>query len=201
MKITPRSVEGAFEVTPEIRGDARGSFLEWYRWDKLAEAVGHPLELKQANISVSAHGVVRGIHYASVPVGQAKYVTCVRGAVLDVIVDIRVGSPTFGRWEMLRLDDTVRNSVYIAEGLGHAFCALTDDTTIVYMCSSTYDPAREHAVHALDAELAIPWPVERPELSVRDGQAPSLREAARQGLLPFYEDCVAYTEGLRRPHV
>ena len=98
MKIRPLAVEGAFEIIPAPHGDSRGLFLEWYRFDRLAEAVGHPMRLAQANLSVSARGVVRGIHYADVPPGQAKYVTCSRGAVLDAVVDLRVGSPTFGQW-------------------------------------------------------------------------------------------------------
>ena len=102
MKIRPLAIEGAFEIIPAQHGDSRGLFLEWYRFDRLAEAVGHPLRLAQANLSVSARGVVRGIHFADVPPGQAKYVTCSRGAVLDAVVDLRVGSPTFGQWEGVR---------------------------------------------------------------------------------------------------
>jgi dTDP-4-dehydrorhamnose 3,5-epimerase len=184
-------------VRPDIHGDARGSFMEWYRWETLADSVGHPLDLAQANISVSAAGVVRGIHFADVPVGQAKYVTCVRGSLLDVIVDIRVGSPTFGKWEAVRLDDVSRRSVYIAEGLGHGFCALTDNATLVYMCSSVYNPEREHTIHPLDPGLGIEWRFESPQLSPRDAAAPSIHEAAQQGLLPDYEACQEYTKRLR----
>ena len=111
MDIRPLSIEGAWEISPKLHGDPRGLFTEWYRFDRLAEVVGHPLRLAQANLSVSSRGVVRGIHFADVPPGQAKYVTCVRGAVLDVVVDLRVGSPTFGRWEGVRLDDTDRRAV------------------------------------------------------------------------------------------
>ena len=152
MKITPLSIEGAYEITPVQHGDARGSFLEWYRFDKLAEVVGHPLDLAQANLSTSARDVVRGIHFADVPPGQAKYVTCVSGSILDVIVDIRVGSPTFGQWDAVRLDDVDRRAVYISEGLGHAFCALTDDATLLYACSAGYNPGREHGIHPLDPQ-------------------------------------------------
>ena len=105
MKIRPLTIEGAWEITPVQHGDQRGLFLEWYRFEVLEEAVGHPLDLKQANISVSVAGVVRAIHFADVPPGQAKYVTCTHGAGLDVIVDIRVGSPTFGQWTSVLLDD------------------------------------------------------------------------------------------------
>jgi dTDP-4-dehydrorhamnose 3,5-epimerase len=199
MKIRPLSIDGAFEVTPVQHSDSRGTFLEWYRFDSLAAAVGHPLELAQANLSVSAPDVVRGIHFADVPPGQAKYVTCVTGAVLDVVVDIRVGSPTFGRWESIRLDDTERRAVYLAEGLGHGFCALSERTTVAYLCSSTYRPGHEHGIHPLDPELGIGWPAAEPLLSTKDGAAPSLAEARAVGLLPEYSACRAYTKSAGRP--
>jgi dTDP-4-dehydrorhamnose 3,5-epimerase len=197
VKIQPLGIEGAYEITPVARGDDRGVFLEWYRFDHLAAELGHSLTLAQANMSVSARGVVRGIHFADVPPGQAKYVTCTRGAVLDVIVDIRVGSPTFGQWEAVRLDDVERRCVYIAEGLGHGFCALTDDATLVYLCSTTYNPAAERGVHPLDPALGIAWPVEEPLLSPKDAAAPGLAEARSAGVLPDYAMCVEYTRSLR----
>ncbi|MDX2522631.1 dTDP-4-dehydrorhamnose 3,5-epimerase family protein [Streptomyces europaeiscabiei] len=188
------TIPGAFEIVPEVHGDQRGLFTEWYRFDRLAEAVGRPLRLAQANLSVSARGVVRGIHFADVPPGQAKYVTCVRGAVLDVVVDLRVGSPAFGRWEGVRLDDVERRAVYLAEGLGHGFCALTDGATLTYLCSTTYRPIGEHAVHPLDPGLDIEWPADAPQLSDRDAAAPSLAEMAEKGLLPSHANCLAYSD-------
>jgi len=196
MKFRELSIGGAWEVTPQQHGDPRGLFMEWYRFDHLAAAVGHPLRMAQANLSVSAKDVVRGIHFADVPPGQAKYVTCVRGAVLDVVVDLRVGSPTFGRSEFVRLDDVDRRAVYISEGLGHGFCALTDDATLSYVCSETYNPTGEHAVHPLDAELAIDWPTGTPQLSARDAAAPTLAEARERGLLPDYQECLRYRQAL-----
>ncbi|MFE9253556.1 dTDP-4-dehydrorhamnose 3,5-epimerase [Streptomyces sp. NPDC006879] len=192
MKVSPLSVEGAWKIVPQQHGDARGLFLEWYKADALTEAVGHPLGLKQANMSVSAAGVLRGIHFADVPPGQAKYVTCVRGAVLDVIVDIRVGSPTFGQWEGVRLDEEERAAVYLSEGLGHGFCALTDDATVAYLCSEGYAPTRERGIHPLDPAIGIEWPVEHFELSAKDEAAPALAEAAEQGLLPSYQECLRF---------
>ena len=197
MKIGPLEIEGAFEITPVLRGDARGTFLEWYRLDRLAADVGHPFRLAQANMSVSAAGVVRGIHFADVPPGQAKYVTCTRGAFLDVVVDIRVGSPTFGRWEAVRLDDVDRRAVYLSEGLGHGVCALSDDSTLLYLCSETYSPAREHVVHPLDPELGIEWPVASPTLSERDAEAPTLALAQKRGILPDYRVCRDFAPSLR----
>jgi len=196
VKILPLAIDGAWEIIPAQHGDPRGLFLEWYRFDHLAEAVGHPLRLAQANMSVSARGVVRGVHFADVPPGQAKYVTCVRGAVLDVVVDLRVGSPGFGRWQGVQLDDTGRRAVYLAEGIGHGFCALSDEATLTYLCSETYAPDREHSVHPLDADLGIAWPADSPIVSDRDGAAPSLADALATGLLPDYEACQGWTSSL-----
>jgi dTDP-4-dehydrorhamnose 3,5-epimerase len=199
VKVLELAVPDAFAVHPRQFHDDRGVFLEWYRHEALTEAVGHPLDLAQANCSVSRRGSVRGIHYADVPVGQAKYVTCLRGAVLDVIVDIRVGSPTFGTWDAVRLDEQERNAVYVAEGLGHGFAALTEDATVVYLCSSVYSPTAEHGLNPLDTELAIEWPAAVPPLlSEKDTGAPSLTEAREAGALPDYEACRAFYESLRR---
>ncbi|MFD0656387.1 dTDP-4-dehydrorhamnose 3,5-epimerase [Thermocatellispora tengchongensis] len=165
--------EAAYLVTPTIHSDDRGDFLEWFRADWIEEAVGHRLGLAQANCSVSRRGVLRGIHFADVPVGQAKFVTCVSGAVLDVAVDLRVGSPTFGRWAAAELDDRTRSAVYLAEGIGHGFMALSEQATVVYLCSQPYAPAREHGVHPLDPELGIRWPEDiTPVLSPKDAAAP-----------------------------
>jgi dTDP-4-dehydrorhamnose 3,5-epimerase len=196
VKIEPLSIEGAWLITPQQFGDPRGMFMEWYRHDKLAEAVGHPLRLAQGNLSVSAKDVVRGIHFADVPPSQAKYVSCVRGALLDVIVDLRVGSESFGAWEFVQLDDVDRRSVYVSEGLGHGFVALSDDATIHYCVSETYNPSREHGVHPLDPDLGIDWPVDIPVLSAKDEAAPSLEMALKSDLLPKYSDCIAYTASL-----
>ena len=197
MKIRPLSIEGAFEITPVQRADPRGVFMEWYRFDHLAAEVGHPLRLAQGNISVSAAGVVRGIHFADVPPGQAKYVTCTHGSLIDVIVDLRVGSPTYGKWESVLLDDVDRRCVYIAEGLGHGFCATSDDATLTYLCSETYSPTGEHGVHPLDPELGITWPTNAPVLSEKDEQAPTLAQARESGLLPDYAVCREFTRTLR----
>lgn len=196
MKIRPLTIDGVWEITPEPHADARGVFLEWYRFDRLAEAVGHRLRVAQANLSVSARGVVRGIHFADVPPGQAKYVTCVRGAVFDVAVDLRTGSPTFGSWEAVRLDSSRRAAVYLAEGIGHGFCALTDGATLSYLCSEVYAPQREQTIHPLDSELGIGWPAGVPILSGRDAAAPGLAEAKARGLLPEYEVCLDWTRSL-----
>ncbi|GLF93294.1 dTDP-4-dehydrorhamnose 3,5-epimerase [Streptomyces yaizuensis] len=178
--------------------DRRGRFHEWFKADRFRELTGHPLRLEQANCSRSGRGTLRGIHCAAVPPGQAKYVTCVSGAVLDVVVDIRLGSPTFGTWEAVRLDDREHRAVYLSEGLGHAFMALEEGSVVVYLCSEGYAPQREFGIHPLDPELAIAWPDGlTPELSDKDASAPTLAEAGSRGLLPVHEECVAHRRRLR----
>jgi dTDP-4-dehydrorhamnose 3,5-epimerase len=191
-------IDGAWVFEPKVFPDDRGSFHEWFRGDAFREATGQDLNLSQANHSISRAGTLRGVHFADVPPSQAKYVKCVRGAVLDVVVDIRVGSPTFGRWEPVRLDDEDHRAVYVSEGLGHAFMALTDDATVVYLCSEGYAPGREHGINPLDPELGIEWPAGvTPLLSEKDAAAPTLNEARELGLLPDYEECRRFYAKLR----
>lgn len=198
MKTRPLTIDGAWEFTPRTFGDDRGVFLEWFKAEVFADAVGHPLTIAQANQSVSARGVVRGLHYATVPPGQAKYVYCPQGAVLDVVVDIRVGSPTFGEWDAVRLDDVDRRAVYVSEGLGHAFMSLIDGSAVTYLCSTPYAPGREFGTDPFDAELGLPWPADiTPILSEKDAGAPTLRDAESQGLLPEYAACLERYAALR----
>ncbi len=204
MEYRELSVPGAWEITPRQFGDPRGVFLEWFKAGPFAEANGHRLQLEQANASVSAAGVLRGIHFADVPPGQAKYVTCAKGAVLDVAVDIRVGSPTFGQWDTVLLDDVDRRAIYLSEGLGHAFLSLEDDSTVLYLCSTAYSPGREHGIHPLDTEVGIDWPTQdragNPlvvQLSEKDAVAPTLAQARDSGLLPRLSDVQEYVAGLR----
>lgn len=186
-------ISGAWLVTPRVYADDRGCFLEWFRAEEVASDLGYQLDIAQANCSVSRRGVIRGIHFADVPPGQAKYVTCVSGAILDVVVDLRVGSPTFGRWQAVRLDHDDRHALYLAEGLGHAFMALSDQATALYLCSTAYSPAREHGIHPLDPVIGITWPGDvEVVLSEKDAAAPGLNEALHQGLLPQYEACTAH---------
>jgi dTDP-4-dehydrorhamnose 3,5-epimerase len=205
VEIRELSVSGAFEVSPQVHGDARGAFLEWFRADRFEDATGHRFTLAQANASVSAAGTLRGIHFAQLPPGQAKWVTCLRGAVLDVVVDIRTGSATFGQWDSVTLDDADRRAIYLSEGLGHAFMALEDASVVSYLCSAPYAPGREHGVHPLDPDVGITWPSTgrdgtalQPILSDKDAAAPSLAEAQEAGLLPAYDEAQDYLESLRR---
>lgn len=197
MQVESLAIEGLWEITPLQRPDDRGVFLEAFKSDLLSEAIGHPFTLKQMNVSVSSAGTVRGIHFADVPVGQAKYVQCFSGSILDVVVDIRVGSPTFGQWDAVELSAANRKALYISEGLGHAFCALTDDATVGYLCSEPYSPTREHGIHPMDSDLALPWPEGTAALlSPKDAAAPALASARESGLLPSYDECVAFRRSL-----
>ena len=200
MQIRELKIPDSYEITPRQFGDDRGVFLEWYKADALEEAVGHPLSLAQGNTSVSKRGVVRGIHFADVPPSQAKYVTATHGAVLDFVIDIRVGSPTFGQWDSVLLDDVDRRAIYIAEGLGHCFVALSDDATVSYLVSAPFNAPREHGIDPLDPEVGLDFGIEREQLllSPKDLDAPTLSEAAASGLLPSWDEARAFYQTLDR---
>ncbi|MEV7780750.1 dTDP-4-dehydrorhamnose 3,5-epimerase [Kitasatospora sp. NPDC088351] len=199
MTVRKLAVDGAYAFTPAVHPDERGTFCASYTESSFVAAVGHPLRLGQYHNSVSRRGTVRGIHFADVPPGQGKFVTCTRGSLLDVVVDIRVGSPTFGQWDSLVLDSGKREGVYLAEGLGHAFMALEDDTVAAYLCSTEYNPAAEHEIDPFDPALGLPWPDGiAPLVSDRDRDAPTLREARQAGALPDYGVCSARYAELRR---
>lgn len=201
MQARELAVPGAWEITPAVHGDDRGLFFEWFTDRDFSAFAGHSLGVRQANCSVSSTGVLRGLHFAQLPPSQAKYVTCVRGSVYDVVVDIRVGSPTFGRWDAVTLDDRERRSVYLSEGLAHGFLALQDDSTVMYMCSSEYAPTREHTILATDPAIGLTWPStvfgSELVLSGRDADAPTLAQVRDAGLLPSWEETRHFVERLR----
>lgn len=191
------NIGGVWVYTPQVWEDSRGSLFEMFRGQEFAEHLGYRLEVAQANCSVSRQGVIRGIHFADVPPGQAKYVCCVSGTIIDVVVDLRVGSPTFKTWEAVELNGTRRQALFLAEGLGHGFTAVSPEATVVYLCSTPYAPSREHTVHALDPALAIAWPDPGGAiLSDRDAAAPTLEQALGDGLLPSYETCLEWGRSL-----
>jgi dTDP-4-dehydrorhamnose 3,5-epimerase len=192
VQIRELAVPDSYVLDLVPHGDPRGRFTEWYRADVLAEATGSALPLAQANHSVSARGVLRGVHFALVPPGQAKYVYCPAGKVLDVVVDVRVGSPTFGVHDAVVLDSEQPRAVYLSEGLGHAFVSLADASSVTYLVSSGYSPGREFGIHPMDPDLELPWPADLEfELSAKDLAAPTLEQARAQGLLPTMEQCAA----------
>lgn len=194
MKVRELKIPDSYEISPKQFGDDRGVFLEWFRADQLEQAMGRRFPIAQANTSVSKRGVVRGIHFADIAPSQAKYVTATHGAVLDFVIDIRVGSPTFGQWDSVLLDDVDRRAVFIAEGLGHCFVALTDDATVSYLVSAPFNAEREHGINPLDPSIALAFPDEAgtPLLSPKDEAAPGLEEAAAAGLLPTWEQARAF---------
>lgn len=176
--------------------DQRGTFLEAFSVPALLDAIGVDFRVAQANTSISREGVLRGLHFADVPPGQAKLVTAVVGTVFDVIVDIRLGSPTFGEYVAVTLSAEQHNSVYLAEGLAHGFLALEPEATVSYLVSSPYNPGAEHTIDPFDAKLGIDWPVMAMDgsaldyiLSDKDRTAPSLLDVAAAGNLPSWQEC------------
>lgn len=200
MQIRELSISDAWEITPVQWKDDRGIFLEWFKASELEAVIGRPFTLRQSNTSVSRKGVVRGIHFADVPPGQAKYVTVTRGAGIDFVVDIRVGSPTFGQWDSVILDTVDRRAVYVSEGLGHAFVALTDDASLTYLVSEQYNPTAEHDLNILDPDLALVFPPElgEPLLSLKDTAAPMLAELLAAGTLPTWDAARSHYDSLTK---
>ncbi|QUQ72361.1 dTDP-4-dehydrorhamnose 3,5-epimerase family protein [Kutzneria sp. CA-103260] len=190
MKARKLAIDGAIEFTPTVFPDKRGLFASPLQEPAFSEAVGAPFQLARTIHSTSHRGVMRGIHFTTTPPGCAKYIHCARGKALDFVVDTRVGSPTFGQWDVVELDEVSVRAVYLAPGLGHAFIAMADDTIMSYLCSAVYVPSEELSVNPLDPEVGLPVPdgIE-PIRSERDTVAPTLAEALAQRLLPDYEFC------------
>jgi epimerase EvaD len=182
------AVEGAIEFTPRVFPDDRGLFVSPFQEEAFVEAHGGPLfRVAQTNHVRSRRRVLRGIHYTMTPPGIAKYVHCARGTALDIVIDIRVGSPTFGQWDTVLMDQQDHRAMYFPVGVGHAFVALEDDTVMSYLLSGSYVPRNELALSAVDPALALPIDAGvEPILSDRDRVACTLAAARRQGLLPDY---------------
>jgi len=190
MSFTPLSISGSWVFAPKKFDDERGSFHEVFQLPLLVKELGFGFEVKQVNQSVSSAGVIRGIHWADVPPGQAKYVFCPRGSIWDIIVDIRVGSPTFGKWDAAVISEQNGKAILIREGLGHVFLALEDNTVVNYLCSESFSPTTEHGINPLDQDLAIPfetmWSNSSYKISHKDSEAPSLAQMLSNQALPVY---------------
>lgn len=186
MRVSPTRIEGPLLIEPVVHGDERGFFVETYRRDVLTKA-GAELQFVQDNHSRSRHGIVRGMHFQP---GQVKLVRCVRGAILDVIVDIRVGSPTFGAWEGFELSDENHHQVLVPDGFAHGFCVLSEVADVAYKVTSYYDPQAESGFRFDDPQVGIEWPLPAAELlaSPRDRQAGMLADIRDQ--LPFRHPAV-----------
>lgn len=172
MRSVPTEIEGLVLIETEPHGDERGFFVETFRRSWVDE-LGLGVEFVQENHSRSTGPVLRGIHMQA---GQAKLVRCARGRVWDVAVDLREGSPTYGRWDAYELDDQGHRQLFVPDGFGHGFCVLSDEADLVYLLSDYYDPERERGIAWDDPELAIEWPITDPILSDRDRAAPRLAE-------------------------
>jgi dTDP-4-dehydrorhamnose 3,5-epimerase len=182
MRTVPTRLDGPILLAPEVFGDERGFFAETYREDAWREA-GIGVAFVQDNHSRSRRGTLRGIHFQTSP-GQAKLVRCARGAILDVVVDLRRGSPTFGQWESFALDDEAMRQLFIPIGFGHGFCVTSEVADVAYKCSSYYDPATEAGIAFDDPALGIDWPADVEWIvSERDTTAPRLADVTET--LPF----------------
>jgi dTDP-4-dehydrorhamnose 3,5-epimerase len=181
MKRLETRLEGPILVEPVVHGDARGFFHETYRRNVYAE-LGIPEEFVQDNHSRSRHGIVRGMHF-QVGRGMAKLVRCAGGAILDVVVDLRRGSPTFGEWEAFELNDENLHQLYCPIGFAHGFCVTSESADVMYKCDSYYDESIERGIRYDDPEIGIEWPAIDLIPSERDARAPLLSEVA--GELPF----------------
>lgn len=184
MKLIDTRLQGPLLIEPTAHGDDRGFFVESYRASALAE-LGVTDDFVQDNHSRSGKGVVRGMHFA-IGAGQAKLVRCARGAIVDVLVDIRAGSPTFGEWEAFDLDDRSLRLLYAPTGFGHGFCVTSAVADVAYKLSSYYDPAVERGFAFNDPEVGIEWPDVELVYSERDATAPRLSEISAD--LPFTFD-------------
>ncbi|SFP83672.1 dTDP-4-dehydrorhamnose 3,5-epimerase family protein [Amycolatopsis rubida] len=189
MKVRPLAVRGAFEFRAEVFPDDRGRFCTPYEAQAFHDDVGRlPFPVARTSFSTSRKGVVRGVHYSRAATAGEKYVFCPGGACLDLVVDVRVGSPTYGRWDCVTLGPDTGRALYLPKGVGHGFVALRDETVMCYQMSNAYVPEDELAVSVLDAELGLPIPSGiEPVLSERDRAATSLAAARSAGLLPGYE--------------
>ena len=169
-----------------VWSDERWFFREWFKAEEISRIAGRDFSVAQANISSSARGTVRGIHYSLAEGGQAKWVTCVSGSIRDVIVDIRPASPTYGKSIVIELSGASGKAVLIGEGLGHGFVAMEDDATVAYLITSPFSPKEEFEINPLDPEIGIEWglPVGELRLSPKDAAAPSLAERLADGKLP-----------------
>lgn len=188
MRITETGIPGAFVVTPDLIPDERGNFYEAMRSDELKRVAGIDFVPAQINYSVSRRNTLRGLHSVAIPPGQAKLVTCVRGELRDILVDLRIGSPTFGQYETNVLDAASGRSVYVPEGVGHGFLTLAEDTCICYVVSSSYVPGTQIDIDPLDPDLDLPWDfTEPPLISDKDAGAPRLKEAVAAGILSSWQ--------------
>ena len=196
MKTSALKISGSWLIEFQKFEDSRGYFYESFKEEDFQKQIGRQLSIKQTNTSSSSKGSVRGIHYALVPPSQAKLVQCQRGSIKDYVIDIRVGSPTFGEFEEIELSENSPTAVFIEEGLAHAFVALENNTIVTYYVSEKFNPEREKGINPFDKTLNVKWPNLELILSEKDSSAISLDEAKSQGILPSFDECKAFIKSL-----
>jgi dTDP-4-dehydrorhamnose 3,5-epimerase len=196
MKAQPLKISGSWKIEFQKFDDNRGFFYESFKEEDFKKLIGRNLNIKQTNTSSSSKGSVRGIHYALVPPSQAKLVQCQRGSIKDYVIDIRVGSPTFGQFEEIELNENSASAVFIEEGLAHAFVALENQTVVTYFVTEKYNPEREKGINPFDKTLNVKWPDLELILSHKDKQAISLEESKAQGLLPSFDECKKFIKSI-----
>ena len=196
MQIEALKIPGSWLINFKKFDDNRGFFYESFRSDALEHVLKRHFEIKQTNTSVSSKGSLRGIHYALIPPSQAKFIQCQKGSIQDFIIDIRLNSPTFGKYQMVELNDTNPQAIFIEEGLAHAFVALEDKTLVTYYVNQTYNPDREKGINPFDKQLNISWPNLDLKVSEKDDKEIHLDEALRLNLLPTYEEAKNYIKTL-----
>ena len=196
MKTTPLKISGSWIIEFQKFEDNRGYFYESFKEEDFQKQIGRQLSIKQTNTSSSSKGSVRGIHFAIVPPSQAKLIQCQRGSIMDYVIDIRVGSPTFGGFEKIELSENSPNAIFIEEGLAHAFVALENNTTVTYYVSEKFNSEREKGINPFDKTLNIKWPDLELILSEKDKLAITLDEVKNQGLLPSFDECKAFIKSL-----
>ena len=191
MTLQELSISGAYVVTHKVFPDERGLFREWFKADEI-ESIDETFTVEQANYSKSKQFVIRGIHYSVAPQGQAKLVTCASGQIVDVLVDLRVGSPSYLKIEYVELSEDSGKVVFVPSGVGHGFVVVSESAAVVYLTSSGYAPDYEKAINPTDPELGIIWPIPLGELGViskADTEAPTLAQAKESGILPTFSLC------------
>jgi dTDP-4-dehydrorhamnose 3,5-epimerase len=196
MKAQPLKISGSWKIEFQKFDDNRGFFYESFKEEDFKKLISRNLNIKQTNTSSSSKGSVRGIHYALVPPSQAKLVQCQRGSIKDYVIDIRVGSPTFGQFEEIELNENSASAIFIEEGLAHAFVALENQTVVTYFVTEKYNPEREKGINPFDKTLNVKWPDLELILSEKDKQAISLDESKAQGLLPNFDECKKFIKSL-----
>ena len=188
MTLQELSIAGAYIAAHRVFPDERGLFREWFKAEEIA-TIDSAFSVQQANYSKSNQNVIRGVHYSLAPKGQAKLVTCASGQVIDVLVDLRVGSPTYLRVEYVELSEDSGRVVFIPTGVGHGFIVKSESAAVVYLTSSGYAPDYEKAICPTDPELGIRWPIPLSELGIiskADSEAPTLAQAKESGALPIF---------------